>query len=169
MKSLIDAAMDVASAARSVRVARLESEHGAPVDVSAMESAFELALDDYEEAEDSAPEPYIDQIQPTMTRVCALVNEIVGRLFMGLKTTDSGDGVTNVAAGMECALTKAHVVVPCPPEAALRVVERLGAGLRSRGVSLDDPESGASVEASWQFGCKAALVTVWNLTDADLP
>lgn len=44
-------------------------------------------------------------IQPKVKPLVDFLNSI------GFKTTDSGDGVTNVEAGMECALDFPHVVV----------------------------------------------------------
>jgi hypothetical protein len=74
---------------------------------------------------------------------------------LGLNTTDSGDGVTNVAAGMEFALDVPHVHCALPEHypAPFEYVKDLAQALRAAGLPVTsgtiqitfDPEDGVRV------------------------
>ena len=105
----------------------------------------------------------LDAVQPTLHRLVSWLNE------HDFRTTDSGDGVTNVEAGMECALDFAHVFIEAG-EAPRLVPEadRLKALLEVEGITLDDQE-GPYIEASYRPTDKVPIVALYGLTDADLP
>lgn len=95
------------------------------------------------------------------------IREVVRLLRQnGFKTTDSGDGVTNVANGMEGAMTVPHVVMRIEPDEIIAEARRLQ--------SLIDPyctEEGASgpfIEASFSPRDNIAVLVLFELSDADL-
>ncbi len=63
----------------------------------------------------------MDDIQPTMARTVAWLRHA------GFDTCDSGDGVANVEAGMECAIPEAHVFCRVAPELLVAEAGRLHA------------------------------------------
>lgn len=102
---------------------------------------------------------YTDEIQPTMVRTVALIRSF------GLETTDSGDGVLNVEAGMEAALDFPHVIVMLDSAVfidttARRLASKLGAFVR--------PETEFHVEVSYSTKDDLAIATIIGLTDAGL-
>lgn len=111
-----------------------------------------------------APRGYVDRIQPTMRRTVAWMQR------MGFDTCDSGDGVLNVAAGMEDALDVPHVFAFVPASDSMqRMADLLAAHVRSAGLQ-DMP--GVSVEGTYAPGASEStmqMVTLWGVTDAILP
>lgn len=100
----------------------------------------------------------IANVQPTMRRTVAFLRA------MGLDTTDSGDGVANVQAGMEGSLAFPHVCAVVDGESALRRAEKLAATLREMLV----PDN-VSVEVAYSSKDGKTILTVLNLCDANLP
>lgn len=69
-------------------------------------------------------------IHKNMTRLVALLQA------NNFHTTDSGDGVTNVEAGMEMALDYAHVFIMVPIEKAVAEADRCLKLLQDNGVDF---------------------------------
>jgi hypothetical protein len=61
----------------------------------------------------------LDRVQTTMRHLVAWLND------NGFQTTDSGDGVTNVEAGMEGAASFPHVWIAVSPENLVSEAQRL--------------------------------------------
>lgn len=100
------------------------------------------------------------------------------------QTTDSGDGKTNVEAGMEGALTVPHVHAVCDIAVMVHEAERLHRLLVEMGL---DPDETAKVEGfedqdgpAWWVEChytvgsvgpegnKIGIVSLWGVDDAKL-
>ncbi len=79
----------------------------------------------------------------------------------GFITTDSGDGVTNLAAGMEGALPFPHVFMRVPPDVAHEEARRLLRLLKSHGLDVDpglkSAEAGQTPEAYTRSVCASYL------------
>lgn len=103
------------------------------------------------------------EIQPKMRRLVGWLNS------WGYETTDSGDGVTNVEAGMEGALPFPHVVMVVHPPAAL-VTYSLGllCDLEVIGVQMRG-RSDRWIEATYDPVDGVATMMLAGLTDADVP
>lgn len=97
------------------------------------------------------------------------VREVVRRLRdEGFDTTDSGDGVANVEAGMEGALPIPHVVMVIPTHEVVSGAERLLELVRSWGVPIGGA-SGALVESTYSPVDGVVLLTLFGVVDAMLP
>jgi len=108
-------------------------------------------------------QPPAEAIQPTMRRLVAWLNK------HNFPTVDSGDGVTNVEAGMECALDFSNVFIQVKDAERLIIeTHRLMTLLKLEGVVLDDKD-GPSVEASYRPTDQVPIIALYGLTDADLP
>lgn len=101
---------------------------------------------------------YAAEIQPTMVRTVAWVRSL------GFETTDSGDGVTNVDAGMEGAMSVPHVVARVPTHALVAYADVMWGAVRVRGLD----RRGATVEAVYGPGDGVATVVIYGVTDANL-
>jgi len=109
-------------------------------------------------------------------KVVRLLNE------NGFKTTDSGDGHTNVNAGMEMALPFPHVMIVVTDPSTLSVeADRLVQLLKDQGVDFQLPVMGESmtetvetskrlpsVEAIYSPLDGYAIITLLNVVDSDL-
>jgi hypothetical protein len=102
------------------------------------------------------------------------IREVVRRLRdAGFDTTDSGDGVTNVAAGMEGALKVPHVhmfirlTLDTKDAHFFNEACRLRDVVESWGVELGGLNP-ASVQAMYDPCDGIATVTLYGVTDADL-
>lgn len=102
-------------------------------------------------------------IQPTMHRTVRWMRKL------GFHTTDSGDGVTNVEAGMEGALEVPHVVATVAPLEGVALSHRLLEACRRKGLPVGEGEGGVSVEFCYLPGKGVGLLTLWGVTDAMLP
>lgn len=103
----------------------------------------------------------LESIQPKMRRLVLWLNR---HEFI---TTDSGDGVTNVAAGMEGALSIPHVVCRVEPDKLIDESHRLHVHCE---MSLDGEWW---IEASyapntWSVKHGVALVILYGATDDNL-
>lgn len=97
-------------------------------------------------------------IQPTMARTVEWVRSL------GLHTTDSGDGVTNVAAGVEGALDYPHVfAVVHGSHDSMQAVHGLWNAVESRGLC-----GVATVELSYDPATRMGIVALCGVTDANL-
>lgn len=69
---------------------------------------------------------------------------------LGFETTDSGDAVTNVAAGMEGALEIPHVAIVVPRRRLVHAALRLYRKLRQRGIEVrPNGRGGVEIHASF--------------------
>lgn len=96
----------------------------------------------------------LEKIQPKMRPVVEFLNQ------NGFKTTDSGDGVTNVEAGMEGAMNFPHVVVNLGetlliPE-LVASVKRLTALMQTQNFGFGDGD----IEVSYSVTTGLALVII---------
>jgi len=71
----------------------------------------------------------------------------------GFRTTDSGDGITNVAAGMDGAMTHAHVIAVLPIERSFERADWVQA-------NLPDPYKAWDVELSYASRNRIAILIV---------
>lgn len=99
-----------------------------------------------------------DDILPTMRNTVAWLQAL------GFQTTDSGDGVTNVAAGMECALTFPHVFMVVDPDDIIEDTDRLYEACRAR--NLLGPT--IRVESSYNPEDRIAVLGLYGVTDQTL-
>lgn len=103
-------------------------------------------------------------INPGIVRTVALLNRL------GFETTDSGDGKTNVEAGMEEALDFPHVVIRSCKRDLARDADGLVAELEHIGVKLSPQGQGPVwIEATYDPADGTALVMLCGLDDAALP
>lgn len=91
----------------------------------------------------------------------------------GFNTTDSGDGVTKLAADppMECALDYPHVAILVEPHDLVDAADRLLALLLAAGVSMPVPSMDVfrpCIEASYCPVQGAALIVLCGVNDAML-
>lgn len=108
---------------------------------------------------------YITEIQPTMQRLVALLQG------WGYETTDSGDGVLNVEAGMEGALDYPHVLIRYGHKRPKNSTDDLvfaAYDLRDRLYKVVRPMIAVVVEASYSTADEIAILSVSGLTDKDL-
>ena len=101
---------------------------------------------------------YTTEIQPTMRRTVDLVQRL------GFKTTDSGDGVLNVEAGMEGALSIAHVFAVAGAQNLVDRCDDLRISLQGR----IKPGTTWSVEGLYSSEDAHAVVALYGVTDAQL-
>ena len=78
-------------------------------------------------------------------------------------TTDSGDGITNVLAGMEEALEFPHVVMVVKPELLISEAKRLKKLCEDTNIPLDDANIG--IEASYSPLDGVALIMLVGVND----
>lgn len=99
-----------------------------------------------------------DEIQPRMRRLVALLQSV------GFQTTDSGDGVTNVEAGMEDALDFPHVFMTCDSRKLVEEARRLLTIVRTwiRATEFQ-------IECTYSPVDDTAVLALYGLTDDDLP
>jgi hypothetical protein len=100
----------------------------------------------------------LSQVQPAMRRTVALVRS------MGLETTDSGDGVTNVLAGMEHALDVAHVHCVVDPEDMIERSRELLCVVTDHVESLE----GVHIQATYSPLDGVATLLLLGVSDARL-
>ena len=107
-------------------------------------------------------------INPGVRRLVALLRA------WGYETTDSGDGVTNVEAGLEGARPYPHVTMRVPPAALSQAADRLRDLLQIRGVHVREfgPQLDApAIQATYDPANQVALVELVGVDDStiDLP
>ena len=116
-------------------------------------------------ARDSLAYPTDGEIHSSIDRVVMLL------LSAGFRTTDSGDGVTNVAAGMDGALDVPHVFATVEPEDLVEEVDRMAAVLTDAGVRFArqpvwlDSEVLPRIEGSYSTADGVAVVALLGVTD----
>lgn len=83
----------------------------------------------------------------------------------GFETTDSGDGITNVALGMEGALDCPHVfMVAADPITAITECKRLHALLLDRGLAAE----AGTVQLMYDPSDEVSVIALYNIDDAVL-
>lgn len=110
----------------------------------------------------------LEKLNPGIRRTVAFLRE------HGFDTSDSGDGHTNVAAGMEGALDVPHVVVPAGPCSLIGEAARLHSLLRLRGIDVApngrrDPEGedgAAEIHAIYDPADGSAVIVLLGVDDA---
>ncbi len=100
-----------------------------------------------------------DALTPGVRRLVAWCNA------NGFETTDSGDGATNVTAGMECALDFPHVIITCRPEQLVARSQSLKSYLGRVGVNM----APVSIEAVYSPVDGHAHILLHGLDDSGLP
>lgn len=103
---------------------------------------------------------YIDTVQPTMQRTIRWLQSL------GMEPTDSGDGVTNVEADMECALDFPHVFIPFDQLGQGKVAADL---IWSQIRTIAEDNTDISVEAGYSPEDGLTTVALYGITDANLP
>ena len=83
----------------------------------------------------------------------------------GYDTTDSGDGVTNVEAGMECALDIPHVCMMTTPLKMVAASRNLLDLVTSVGIKAEQ----GMIEASYDPVSGVALLMLYGVDDKMLP
>ncbi len=78
----------------------------------------------------------------------------------GFKTTDSGDGAQNVAAGMGCAIDRPHVFATVSPADLVSEADRLCVLASVEGM-------GGTVEATYSPDDGIAVVCLFGVRDSD--
>jgi hypothetical protein len=105
----------------------------------------------------------IEDVQPRMRRLVSLLRA------HGFRTTDSGDGETNPAAGMECALDVPHVVAVVEPASMASEADRCRRVLEDAGAVIGHGDDFADVVVQYSATDGHAILIVSGLTDARLP
>ena len=98
-------------------------------------------------------------IMPTMRRTVAQMRR------WNFVTTDSGDGVTNVEAGMGCAIAFPHVFAAVLPGRMVEAADELRERMNAAGMA-------GSVEVSYSPDGEMprhAVIALLGVTDADWP
>lgn len=98
----------------------------------------------------------INAVQPAMRQTVRWLRA------MDMNTTDSGDGVTNVEAGMESALDFPHVFITTTPLLGLAEADIIWGAMRRYG--LDQIEE-VSVEAMYSPDDRKVIIAVYGITD----
>lgn len=98
------------------------------------------------------------QIQPRMQKLVEALR------LAGFETTDSGDGVTNVAAGMDDALSFPHVFMTVATKDMEQEAKRLLAFAEARSKSSAKPR----VEATYSPADGICVLALYEITDDDL-
>lgn len=101
---------------------------------------------------------FYSKLNPGIRDVVRLLRE------NGFITTDSGDGVTNVQAGMEGALKIPHVVCRTGEDFIIMEANRMFDLLKSKGIDVG-PGQIESVYCPLQ---KIVTITLWGITNTDL-
>lgn len=107
-----------------------------------------------------------DTLAPGIRRTVLLLRS------WGYDTIDSGDGVTNREAGMECARDYPHVTISLGSgfQGLEQAAVALMVGLRKHGISTGPIGSGKpSIQASYDPETNLALLDVMDLDDSMLP
>jgi hypothetical protein len=110
--------------------------------------------------------PQAIDITPGVRRLVTWLNR------EGFETTDSGDGVANVEAGIEGALNYPHVAIEvCPPYLLVGEANRLRNVLRMAGVKVHETGRGDHpwIQASYDPVTKVAVMFLANVEDSMLP
>ena len=102
----------------------------------------------------TVPEINFADVQPAMRGVVAWLRQL------GFDTTDSGDGVTNVAMGMEGALDIPHVFMLCASEVAFAEADRLWAEVNRKGLT------GATVQMSYSPEDRECVLSLFGIDDS---
>ena len=102
-------------------------------------------------------------ITPGIVKLVDLLNRY------GFKTTDSGDGVTNVESGMECAMEFPNVAIRVLPGFLIEESHRLQDTLRKHGVTVRaqtmDPWEPA-IQAMYDPGNNSAIILLTGVDDS---
>lgn len=102
----------------------------------------------------------INDVQPTMRKLVTWLRAA------GFETTDSGDGVTNVEAGMEGALTEPHVFILLANYLSIiRQADRLQRLVVEYGFSIGYEEGEVYVEAMYSPYDGISTLALWGATD----
>lgn len=96
-------------------------------------------------------------VQPTMRATVTWLRT------MDFTTTDSGDGVTNVEAGMEGALTIPHVFMVSSKEMGFIEADVIWGALKRRGL---DQVQGVSVEMGYSPDDRKVILALYGVDDA---
>ncbi len=114
----------------------------------------------------TAPKDDLDYstLTPGIRRTVALLRSL------GFRTTDSGDGVTNVQAGMEGAMTRPNVYIRVRPERLIAECLRLRYALRSRRVPVDvqGPDDAPCIQGMYDPCDDSAGILLMGVDDAML-
>lgn len=98
----------------------------------------------------------LDDIQPAMR------NTVQWLRAMDLKTTDSGDGITNVAAGMEGALDIPHVFMVSSQALGFMEADLIWGALKRLKI---DKKEGVSVEMSYSPDDRIVILALYGVDD----
>jgi hypothetical protein len=103
-------------------------------------------------------------LTPGIRRTVALVRS------WGFDTTDSGDGVTNVQAGMEGAMTVPNVYMAVLPSCLIAETDRLLRELFNVGVDMDaqGPDNAPCIQAMYDPCSNSAGILLMGVDDAQL-
>lgn len=99
------------------------------------------------------------------------VQRLVGWLrSKGFDTTDSGDGVTNVAAGIEYALDFPHVAIAVNKDRMVQEADALADLLAEHGIPIhmNHYEERPWIDATYCPGDQTALIFLNHVSDKDL-
>lgn len=101
-------------------------------------------------------------LTPGIRRTVALVRS------WGFETTDSGDGVTNVQAGMEEAMTRPNVYMTVLPSCLIAEADRLLRELLNVGVEVDTqgPDDGPCIQGMYEPCGDSAGILLMGVDDA---
>jgi hypothetical protein len=101
-------------------------------------------------------------LTPGIRRTVALVRS------WGFETTDSGDGVTNIQAGMEEAMIRPNVYMAVPSSQLVRECLRLRYVLRSRGVQINTqgPDNAPCIQGMYDPCSDSAGILLMGVDDA---
>lgn len=107
-----------------------------------------------------------ETITPGVARTVALLQS------WGFDTTDSGDGVTNVEAGMECAMPFPNVAMQVEPDELIAKADRLlrllwQVGIQAMPASYD--VTMPSIQATYDPSNQSAILVLTGVDDAMLP
>lgn len=104
-----------------------------------------------------------ESITPGIRQLVAWLNS------KGFETTDSGDGVTNVEAGMECAMATPNVAIAVSPDVLVSETRRLFSLLVSElkvAVSrINEDASTVMIQATFDPGDESAVIMLTGLDD----
>lgn len=101
---------------------------------------------------------YINEIQPTMRKIVNILTAL------GYQTTDSGDGVLNVEAGMEEALEVPHVMMVVETDNLINEAEKLHEYIATR----VKPSCDFYCEIAYSTADKKCVLMLMGVRDEDL-
>jgi len=108
----------------------------------------------------------IEEIDPGVRKLVAWLNDI------GFTTTDSGDGLSKFACGIDEALAFPHVALRCEPSELIDEAQRLRVRLALRGITCTAPDGAfplrPMIEASYNPVDGVAVIFLSNVSDAML-